>query len=67
MRGDRPQRRRRARATLLLPEQDGGAQAEELLAHHKPDRTDEALDRLAARFRAGPSIAVAAEGQVIDC
>jgi len=38
-----------------------------LLAHHKPDRTDEALDRLAARFRADPSIAVAAEGQVIDC
>ena len=38
-----------------------------LLAHHKPDRTDEALDRLAARFRADPSIAVAAEGQVIGC
>jgi ribonuclease BN (tRNA processing enzyme) len=38
-----------------------------LLAHHKPDRTDEALDRLAARFRADPSVAVAAEGQVIDC
>jgi ribonuclease BN (tRNA processing enzyme) len=38
-----------------------------LLAHHKPDRTDDALDRLAARFRADPSIAVAAEGQVIDC
>jgi ribonuclease BN (tRNA processing enzyme) len=37
-----------------------------LLAHHKPDRTDEALDRLAARFRADPSVAVAAEGQVID-
>jgi len=38
-----------------------------LLAHHKPDRTDEALDRLGARFRADPSIAVAAEGQVIGC
>ncbi len=38
-----------------------------LLAHHKPDRTDEALDMFAARFRADPSIAVAAEGQVIDC
>ena len=38
-----------------------------LLAHHKPDRTDEALDGLAARFRADPYIAVAAEGQVIDC
>ena len=38
-----------------------------LLAHHKPDRTDEALDRLGARFRADPSIAVAAEGQVIEC
>ena len=38
-----------------------------LLAHHKPDRTDGALDGLAARFRADPSIAVAAEGQVIGC
>jgi phosphoribosyl 1,2-cyclic phosphodiesterase len=38
-----------------------------LLAHHKPDRTDEALDRLATRFRADPSITVAAEGQVFDC
>ena len=39
-----------------------------LLAHHKPDRTDDELDALAARFRATPdvAVAVAAEGQVID-
>ena len=37
-----------------------------LLAHHKPDRTDGELDALAARFRADPRVAVAAEGQVID-
>ncbi len=37
-----------------------------LLAHHKPDRTDDALDELAARFRGDPRVAVAAEGQVID-
>ncbi|HET9970665.1 MAG TPA: hypothetical protein VFQ68_20690, partial [Streptosporangiaceae bacterium] len=37
-----------------------------LLAHHKPDRTDDELDALAARFLADPRVAVAAEGQVID-
>jgi phosphoribosyl 1,2-cyclic phosphodiesterase len=39
-----------------------------LLAHHKPDRTDNALDVLADRFRANadPSVTVAAEGEVID-
>ena len=37
-----------------------------LLAHHKPGRTDDELDALAARFRADPRVAVAAEGQVID-
>ena len=37
-----------------------------LLAHHKPDRTDDALDELAARFRGDPRVAVAAEGLVID-
>ena len=36
-----------------------------LLAHHKPDRTDDALDELAARFRTDPRVAVAAEGQVV--
>ena len=37
-----------------------------LLIHHKPDRTDEALDRLARRVMAGPGdVAVAAEGQVL--
>jgi phosphoribosyl 1,2-cyclic phosphodiesterase len=37
-----------------------------LLAHHKPDRTDDELDALAARFRADPHVTVAVEGQVID-
>ena len=37
-----------------------------LLTHHKPDRTDEALDALAARFRPDPRVTVAAEGQLID-
>ena len=37
-----------------------------LLAHHKPDRTDDALDTLAARFRPDPHVTVAAEGQVIN-
>jgi phosphoribosyl 1,2-cyclic phosphodiesterase len=37
-----------------------------LLAHHKPDRTDDELDALADRFRADPRVTVAAEGQTID-
>ena len=38
-----------------------------LLAHHKHDRTDEALDSLAARFRKGPAeVMVAAEGTIFD-
>ena len=37
-----------------------------LLAHHKPDRTDDQLDEVAARFRADPQVTVAAEGQTID-
>jgi len=37
-----------------------------LLAHHKPDRTDDALDALAARFHLDPHVTVAAQGQVID-
>ncbi len=37
-----------------------------VLAHHKPERTDQALDLLAARFRADPQVIVAAEGTVID-
>jgi phosphoribosyl 1,2-cyclic phosphodiesterase len=37
-----------------------------LLAHHKPGRTDEALDLLASRFRACvPEVVVAAEGMVL--
>ena len=37
-----------------------------ILAHHKPDRTDQELDLLAARFRADPDVIVAAEGTVIE-
>jgi DNA-binding NarL/FixJ family response regulator len=38
-----------------------------LLTHHKPGRTDDELDRLAARVAAGPvPVTVAAEGQVIE-
>jgi len=37
------------------------------LFHHRPDRTDDALDRLAQRFAAGlVPVMVAAEGQVLD-
>jgi ribonuclease BN (tRNA processing enzyme) len=40
------------------------------LAHHKPDRTDADLDRLAARFAAGPpglpDVIVGAEGEILD-
>jgi phosphoribosyl 1,2-cyclic phosphodiesterase len=37
-----------------------------LLIHHKPDRTDEALDRLARRVKANSGVVeVAAEGQVL--
>jgi phosphoribosyl 1,2-cyclic phosphodiesterase len=37
-----------------------------VLTHHRPDRTDHELDQLADRFRADPSVMVAAEGTVID-
>jgi phosphoribosyl 1,2-cyclic phosphodiesterase len=38
-----------------------------LLAHHKPGRTDEALDRLARRVADGPAdVTVAAEGETIE-
>jgi ribonuclease BN (tRNA processing enzyme) len=37
-----------------------------LLSHHKPDRTDDALDMLADRFSADPRVTVAAEGEIID-
>jgi len=38
-----------------------------MLIHHKPGRTDEALDRLAARVAAGPgNVIVAAEGEVVE-
>ena len=41
------------------------------LAHHKPDRTDDELDRLAAAFagrpaRGAPDVLVAAEGGILD-
>jgi hypothetical protein len=37
-----------------------------VLARHKPDRTDQDLDLLAARFAVDPHVIVAAEGTVID-
>jgi phosphoribosyl 1,2-cyclic phosphodiesterase len=38
-----------------------------VLTHHKPARTDEALDRLAARVAGGPAeVIVAAEGDVLE-
>jgi len=38
-----------------------------VLFHHRPDRTDDALDRLAQRFAAAQvPVMVAAEGQVLD-
>jgi phosphoribosyl 1,2-cyclic phosphodiesterase len=38
-----------------------------MLIHHKPGRTDEALDRLAVRVAAGPAnVIVAAEGEVVE-
>ncbi len=37
-----------------------------LLAHHKPDRTDDELDAIAVGFASDPHVTVAAEGQVID-
>jgi len=38
-----------------------------ILFHHRPDRTDDELDRLAARFRRSPlPVCVAAEGTVFD-
>jgi phosphoribosyl 1,2-cyclic phosphodiesterase len=37
------------------------------LTHHKPGRTDDALDQLAARVAAGPGdVIVAAEGEIVD-
>jgi phosphoribosyl 1,2-cyclic phosphodiesterase len=38
-----------------------------LLAHHKPDRTDDQLDEMAGRFAAAlPRVTVGAEGGIID-
>jgi len=37
-----------------------------LLTHHKPDRTDHALDHLAARFRSTPPVALATEPHTLD-
>jgi phosphoribosyl 1,2-cyclic phosphodiesterase len=38
-----------------------------LLTHHKPTRTDDALDRLARRVAAGPiEVTVAAEGEMLE-
>jgi hypothetical protein len=38
-----------------------------MLAHHKPDRTDEELDALALRFAGeGAGVTIAAEGEILD-
>jgi ribonuclease BN (tRNA processing enzyme) len=38
-----------------------------LLAHHKPDRTDAELDKLARRFaQMAPEVVVAAEGEILE-
>jgi hypothetical protein len=38
-----------------------------VLAHHKPGRTDDALDALARRVAVGPGyVTVAAEGEIIN-
>jgi hypothetical protein len=38
-----------------------------MLAHHKPERTDDQLDEMAARFAAGPPrVTVGAEGGILD-
>ncbi|HEV3293280.1 MAG TPA: MBL fold metallo-hydrolase [Streptosporangiaceae bacterium] len=38
-----------------------------LLAHHKPDRTDAELDKLARRFaQTAPGVVVAAEGEILE-
>ncbi len=37
-----------------------------LLFHHRPDRTDDALDQLAARFAADPEVSLARQGAVLE-
>jgi phosphoribosyl 1,2-cyclic phosphodiesterase len=37
-----------------------------LLFHHRPDRTDAALDEVAARFADGPGVAPAVQGSVLE-
>jgi len=49
---------------VALAERAGARQV--VLFHHKPDRTDDALDRLVQRFAAAPvSVMVAAEGETL--
>lgn len=69
----RPGRRILGRDVLGQPQVDSQRHEERrgradrvVLAHHKPDRTDQDLDLLAARFTADPKVIVAAEGCVID-
>jgi hypothetical protein len=37
-----------------------------LLFHHRPDRTDAALDEIASRFADAPEVTVAAQGAVVN-
>jgi ribonuclease BN (tRNA processing enzyme) len=49
---------------VALAERAGARQV--VLFHHRPDRTDDALDQLAQRFAAAPvPVIVAAEEQVL--
>jgi hypothetical protein len=36
------------------------------LCHHAPDRTDDELDSLAARFDGLPAVSVTAQGMVLE-
>jgi phosphoribosyl 1,2-cyclic phosphodiesterase len=37
-----------------------------VLFHHRPDRTDDALDDLASRFKGSPGVTLAAQGTVLE-
>jgi phosphoribosyl 1,2-cyclic phosphodiesterase len=53
-----------AEYTLELGRRAGAGRV--LFCHHRPDRTDDALDRLAERFAGPPSAGPAAEGSVLE-
>jgi phosphoribosyl 1,2-cyclic phosphodiesterase len=56
--------RRRSDYAVALAERAGARQV--VLFHHRPDRTDDALDQVARRFAASPvPVLVAAEGETL--